>query len=288
MPLRNQRASCSRVTRAVVGLGTNLGARRALLLGATHALGARPGLSVLARSHLYETPPLGPPQPDYLNAALLVEWSGTPRALLSELHAVERLLGRERRERWGPRTIDLDLLWWEAGAVHEADLLVPHPGLLVRNFALAPWLDVLPDQLAQFEPTLVALGGAPPRAPWPAFEQRGTEHVVGHAGDEADLFSLLVSSVFSRDSAVRPTCSASFDFPVGDAESSVRAWVERAAQEGFAATWACATQRAPTGEQRVVYLGEYRATETALRVLTVRAERSAESLTGIVRVDQRA
>src|SRR5262245_25178879 len=101
--------------RAVLGLGGNLGARAPLLRAATALLEAQPGLTVLARSLVYETPALGPPQPDYLNAALRVEWVGKPEGLFAVMVHVEQLLGRERRERWGARTIDLDLLLWSGG-----------------------------------------------------------------------------------------------------------------------------------------------------------------------------
>src|SRR4051794_26274702 len=95
---------------AVLGLGTNLGARRAILQSAIALLA--PHAPVLARSALYATPPLGPPQPDYLNAAVRVHWDDSPERLLALAHRVETQLGRERRERWGPRTLDVDILHW--------------------------------------------------------------------------------------------------------------------------------------------------------------------------------
>ncbi len=286
MPCSNLRASCSPVTRAIVGLGTNLGARRALLLGALHALSARPGLSVLARSRLYETPPLGPPQPDFLNAAILVQWSGSALGLLSELHAVERLLGRERRERWGPRTIDLDLLWWEDGGIDEPALQVPHPGLPVRNFALAPLLDVLPELAGEFASRLAELGGPPPITRWPVLETVLEASTVGQVQDDAELASLLVSSVFAQRRDVIPRASLPFQFQAGDTESSVRALGEGAARAGFAATWACITQVGPAGQQSGVYLGQPLPGDAPPRLSLAQVTRGAESLAGMVRVDR--
>jgi 2-amino-4-hydroxy-6-hydroxymethyldihydropteridine diphosphokinase len=98
-----------------------------------------------AVSAIYETVPLGPAQTDYLNAAVRLSTELTPRVLLERLLEIEKKLGRERRERWGPRLIDLDLLWIDGIAVHEPGLVVPHPGLADRAFALAPLLDVAPN-----------------------------------------------------------------------------------------------------------------------------------------------
>jgi 2-amino-4-hydroxy-6-hydroxymethyldihydropteridine diphosphokinase len=99
---------------------------------------------VQAISHVYETAAVGPPQPDYLNAAVRLASSLAPQRLLSELLSIERAHGRERRERWGPRTLDLDLLYSPALLLNEADLTLPHPELSRRAFALAPLLDVAP------------------------------------------------------------------------------------------------------------------------------------------------
>jgi 2-amino-4-hydroxy-6-hydroxymethyldihydropteridine diphosphokinase len=127
----------------VVGLGANLGDRLATLKSAVLALGEHG--SLLGVSHLYETAAVGPPQPDYLNAAVLLESSLAPGSLLRTLLAVEQAHGRERRERWGARTLDLDLLFSPALVLHEPSLTLPHPELGRRAFALAPLLDVLPD-----------------------------------------------------------------------------------------------------------------------------------------------
>ena len=133
------------MSRAVLGLGGNLGTRRALLECARSLLAAQPGLRICAVSRLYHTAPLGPPQPDYLNAALAVEWVGAPRALLALTQHVEMLLGRQRAERWGARTLDIDILHWSGGPVREPGLRVPHPELMRRAFALVPLLEVAPE-----------------------------------------------------------------------------------------------------------------------------------------------
>lgn len=148
------------MTEAVLGLGANLGSRRAIFAAACALLEAR-GCSVIARSPLYETPPLGPPQPDYLNGALRVYWDRELEELLAITQEIERALGRERREKWGARTLDIDLLYWSDGPVECAELVVPHRELEARAFALAPLLDVAPGLLDRYAEVLAALGGAP-------------------------------------------------------------------------------------------------------------------------------
>jgi 2-amino-4-hydroxy-6-hydroxymethyldihydropteridine diphosphokinase len=100
---------------------------------------------VEAASRVYETAPVGGvPQGDFLNGAVLVAWEGDAVALLDELLRIERELGRVRAEKWGPRTIDLDVLWIDGVVVDSARIVVPHPHLLERAFAVAPLLDVVP------------------------------------------------------------------------------------------------------------------------------------------------
>jgi 2-amino-4-hydroxy-6-hydroxymethyldihydropteridine diphosphokinase len=129
----------------VVGLGANLGDRRATLTSAVAELSALG--TILAVSSLYETVPVGPPQPAYLNAAARAETSLAPHAFLEALLEIESRHGRERREKWGPRTLDLDILWILGVVVSAADLTVPHPRLRERRFALAPLVEVAPDAL---------------------------------------------------------------------------------------------------------------------------------------------
>jgi 2-amino-4-hydroxy-6-hydroxymethyldihydropteridine diphosphokinase len=129
---------------AYIGLGGNLGDRALLLGQAVRALAVMPGVEVRACSSLYETAAVGPPQPDYLNAVLVVQTALEPGALLESLRALERAAGRERRERWGPRTLDADLLLYGERVVEEPGLTVPHPELHRRRFVLEPLAEVAP------------------------------------------------------------------------------------------------------------------------------------------------
>jgi 2-amino-4-hydroxy-6-hydroxymethyldihydropteridine diphosphokinase len=131
---------------AYVGIGSNLGDREGNVRRAVERLGADPQLDVLAVSRLRETEPVGLlEQPDFLNAAARVRTELSPRALLDRLLEVERELGRVRTgERYGPRTIDLDLLLYGQEIVAEPGLRVPHPRLAERRFALEPLLDLDP------------------------------------------------------------------------------------------------------------------------------------------------
>jgi len=134
--------------RVVLGFGANLGDRAATLRAAIDALRADADLRIVAESSHYKSPPAGgPPQPDYLNAAVLVTTALPAREILDRALAIERALGRVRPDpvRWGPRTIDIDLLWAEGEILHEPGLDVPHPRLHERPFALRPLLDVAPD-----------------------------------------------------------------------------------------------------------------------------------------------
>lgn len=130
----------------VVGLGANLGDRAGCLQRAVEALGQLG--TVTAVSALYESDPVGgPPQPRYFNAAVrLATWLG-PAGLLHALLGIERSAGRERRVRWGPRTLDLDLLWIRDVTVRTPELVVPHPRLTERQFALVPLLEVAPEAI---------------------------------------------------------------------------------------------------------------------------------------------
>jgi 2-amino-4-hydroxy-6-hydroxymethyldihydropteridine diphosphokinase len=131
-----------------LGLGANLGDRLASLRQAATLLCEHPAVTQRARSMVYQSPPAGgPPQPDYLNAALLVGAELEPAALIAHALAVEQHMGRVRSadSRWGPRVIDIDVLWMSHGAVRQPQLEVPHPRLHERVFALRPLLDVAPD-----------------------------------------------------------------------------------------------------------------------------------------------
>ncbi len=133
--------------RAYVGLGANLGPREVTLLRAVDLLAAEPGIEVLEVSRLRESDPVGKTdQPEFLNGAVAVETELSPRELLDALLRVEQELGRVRDgERWGPRTIDLDLLVYGDEIVDEPGLRVPHPWLHERRFALEPLVELEPE-----------------------------------------------------------------------------------------------------------------------------------------------
>lgn len=130
--------------RAAIGLGSNLGDRRAHLEAALKALGAIG--RVASRSGIYETAPVGgPEQGPYLNAVVVLETELAPIDLLARLREIERSRGREHRERWGPRTLDLDVLLYDRDQVDVAGLTIPHPRMADRRFVLEPLLEAWPD-----------------------------------------------------------------------------------------------------------------------------------------------
>jgi 2-amino-4-hydroxy-6-hydroxymethyldihydropteridine diphosphokinase len=136
----------SRPATAYIGLGSNLGDRRDLIRRAVEALAAVEGVTVVEQSDLYETEPVGgPPQPKFLNGAVSVETTLTPRQLMDELLAIERALGRTRTAPNAPRTIDLDLLLYGDTVIDEEALRVPHPRMQERWFVLKPLADIAPD-----------------------------------------------------------------------------------------------------------------------------------------------
>jgi 2-amino-4-hydroxy-6-hydroxymethyldihydropteridine diphosphokinase len=134
--------------RAYVGVGSNLGDRWANLAFAARALRAEPRVALLRASRVWDTAPVGPPQPRYLNAVLEVEAEGPPRALLGALLRIERAAGRRRGPaRWTARTLDLDLLLFGDELVFDPPgLVLPHPELVRRRFVLAPLAELCPDR----------------------------------------------------------------------------------------------------------------------------------------------
>ena len=135
------------MARAYVGLGANLGDRAATLTRAIRLLGERPGIDVVAVSSFRETDPVGYlDQPQFLNAAVAIDTSLPPQGLLATLLEVERELGRVREgPRYGPRTVDLDLLLMDDLVLDEPGLELPHPRLHERVFALEPLAELDPD-----------------------------------------------------------------------------------------------------------------------------------------------
>lgn len=160
------------MTRAYLGLGSNLGDRLANLQRAVDLLNGTEGVRVVRSSRVYETDPVGPPQPRYLNAVLAVETSLDPRGLLESGLAVEDAMGRVRGERWGPRVVDVDVLTVDDVEVDEPDLRVPHPRMHERAFVLVPLSELDPDatlpggrRLATVRTGAGILAGVRPHAP---------------------------------------------------------------------------------------------------------------------------
>jgi 2-amino-4-hydroxy-6-hydroxymethyldihydropteridine diphosphokinase len=134
------------IVTAFLGLGANLGGRLATLQGARQALADHPQVELAASSPLYETAPVGGPagQQLYFNAVLQINTTLPPRPLLAHCQAVEEVFGRQREERWGARTLDIDLLLYGPLQLDEPDLQLPHPRLHQRRFVLAPLAELAP------------------------------------------------------------------------------------------------------------------------------------------------
>ncbi|MBD2848398.1 2-amino-4-hydroxy-6-hydroxymethyldihydropteridine diphosphokinase [Paenibacillus sp. IB182496] len=135
---------------AYIALGSNLGARDDFLRQALRRLDETPGVRILQVSGIYETDPVGyTEQPAFLNMAAALRTRRSPHALLGLLLETEQQLGRVREQRWGPRTIDLDLLAYEDAILDESELILPHPRMMERAFVLVPLSDVLQAQAAR-------------------------------------------------------------------------------------------------------------------------------------------
>lgn len=130
------------MTRAFLSLGSNLGDRRKQLAEAVGSLGG----SVRAVSPVYETDPVGgPDQGRFLNLVVQIDTDLSPRELLAVCHRLESAAGRVRIERWGPRSLDVDIVWIDGVTVAEPDLEIPHPRMNERRFVLAPLADLAPE-----------------------------------------------------------------------------------------------------------------------------------------------
>lgn len=131
--------------RVFIGIGANLDDPLTQVTRALRELAELPETALIAASPLYRSPPLGPPgQPDYVNAVAELSTSLAPHALLDELQGLERAHHRVRAERWGPRTLDLDLLLYGEAVIDDERLTVPHPGIASRAFVLLPLVDLAP------------------------------------------------------------------------------------------------------------------------------------------------
>ncbi len=137
-----QSVSYREVVVATVGLGSNIGDRLGNLGHAAELLSRRPEIRAMRSSRVFETKPVGPPQPDFLNAVLQVETVMTARAVLEAAQTVEAEMGRVRGERWGPRVIDLDILTYGREVIEEPDLVIPHPRMHERAFVMVPLLEL--------------------------------------------------------------------------------------------------------------------------------------------------
>lgn len=128
--------------RVAIALGSNLGDSIAIVESAIEAIARVPGVQLIERSHLYKTAPVGPPQPDYINACVLAYTLLPPETLLSVLLEIERQFGRVRRERWGARLLDLDLLLYGNRMINTATLQLPHPRMRDRAFVMWPLAEI--------------------------------------------------------------------------------------------------------------------------------------------------
>ncbi|MCQ9132036.1 MULTISPECIES: 2-amino-4-hydroxy-6-hydroxymethyldihydropteridine diphosphokinase [Streptomyces] len=152
--------------RAVISLGSNLGNRLETLQGAVDALEDTPGVRVKAVSPVYETEPWGVEpgsQPSYYNAVILLKTTLPPSSLLERAHAVEEAFHRVRDERWGARTLDVDIVAYADVVDDDPHLTLPHPRAHQRAFVLAPWHDVEPEAQLPGLGTVADLLGALPR-----------------------------------------------------------------------------------------------------------------------------
>lgn len=132
-------------TQSAIALGSNLGDSRATLEAALKNLDQTPGITVKTYSSWYKTAPIGPPQPAYLNGCAILEVQLSPLELLETVLEIERKFGRVRRERWGPRTLDIDILLFADLILSTPELEIPHPRMNERAFVLVPLAEIAPD-----------------------------------------------------------------------------------------------------------------------------------------------
>jgi 2-amino-4-hydroxy-6-hydroxymethyldihydropteridine diphosphokinase len=183
----------------LVGLGSNLGDRSGHLRKSITRLASLPRTAQVAESRFLTSTPIGGPgeQPEFLNAAVLLETVLAPHEVLASLHQIENDLGRKRQVRWGPRSIDLDLLLYDDLVLETPDLIIPHPRMAFRRFVLAPAVETAPDMVhpeigwtvhqlwehLNSAPNYVALDGGPPE-----FRRALAEQVAQETPAKAILF----------------------------------------------------------------------------------------------------
>lgn len=134
-----------KVSKSAIALGSNLGDSLTILEDALKTLAQTPGIAVESSSSWYQTAPIGPPQPDYLNGCALLKVQLNPEQLLAALLEVEKQFGRVRTQRWGPRSLDLDLLLFDRVILETPKLQIPHPRMRERAFVLVPLAEIAPD-----------------------------------------------------------------------------------------------------------------------------------------------
>ena len=185
------------MARCLVGCGSNLGGRRDFLDRAVELLRYMPGISVVRVSRYRDTRPIGGPpgQAAFLNGACLLETDLAPRDVLDVLVAVENTLHRERQERWGPRTVDLDLLLYDQEVIESDSLTVPHPRMATRRFVLEPSVEIAPDLVhplagCTLERLLESISAARPHVAVVGVPGSGAEEVA-EAVAQATLARLL-------------------------------------------------------------------------------------------------
>lgn len=133
------------LARCAIALGGNIGDSRAILERAMVIVAQTSGISLKAQSRWYKTAPVGPPQPDYINGCALLDVALTPQELLAVILDVEKQFGRVRQERWGPRTLDIDLILFDDIIMETPKLEIPHPRMRERAFVLVPLAEIAPD-----------------------------------------------------------------------------------------------------------------------------------------------
>ncbi len=130
---------------SAIAFGSNIGDSRAILSASVKNLCQIPGITLKAKSNWYKTKAVGPPQPDYLNGCISVDVDLDPFKLLEILLEIENKFGRERKEHWGARTLDLDLLLYDDLILNSPTLQIPHPRMIQRAFVLVPLVEIAPD-----------------------------------------------------------------------------------------------------------------------------------------------
>lgn len=220
-----------------LGLGSNLGGRLSLLRAGAELVAERLGAQGFRSSPVWATAPLGPPQPPYLNAAIAIVSASSLDEILEVALSVEAALGRERRERWGARSLDIDVLWHDGPPFSSERVEVPHPALTQRAFAMAPLVALFPDAKASDGTPLGALLAA--RADFGervaetlsgGFDSRVLSHTADEgfevrAPDRADLVAAATEAlggVIVNPSSVAPRELRTLTLDLGDEDDDAR------------------------------------------------------------------